>query len=343
VTEAAAAGEVRILLLEDSPLDAELVEAYLRRAAIPYRLERVDAREPFAQAVASGRYDLILADYALPSFDGLSALEIARELSPATPFIFVSGSLGEEVAIDSLQRGATDYVLKQRLGRLPSAVRRALDEAAARAERRRAEERQRMLVDELSHRVKNTLATVAAIAKQTMERSQGLADFETAFLSRLRALAEAHDVLFRSNWSDADLGALLRAALAPFVRPDGPEVALNGPAVAIRPKAALTLSLVVHELAVNAAKYGAMSCPQGRIAVDWRLRPGPEGGLALRWRERGGPPVSPPERRGFGSTFIERSVAYEIDGEARLDFAPEGLVCEISFPLRAEAGPLAPA
>lgn len=335
-------GEVGILLLEDSPLDAELVEAFLRRADVPYRLTRVDARDSFAEAVATGGYDLILADYALPSFDGLTALEIAREVSPETPFIFVSGSLGEEVAIDSLQRGATDYVLKQRLARLPSAVRRALDEAAARAEKRRVDERQRLLVDELSHRVKNTLATVVAIAKQTLDRSEGLAEFEAAFIGRLRALSEAHDVLFRSSWSDAGLDALLRAALSPFGRTDGGDVSFRGPPVAISPKAALTLSLVLHELAVNAAKYGAMSVPGGRVALEWRLDPAPVDTLTLDWTEQDGPPVAPPSRRGFGRAFIERSVAYEIDGEVRLCFAPEGLRCRISFPLRSEAGPLAP-
>ena len=117
---------INILLLEDSPIDAELTMAYLTRGGIDYSVERVEGREEFIQALRRRRFDLILADYALPTFDGISALELAREHAPETPFIFVSGTLGEDIAIRSLQRGATDYVLKQKLDRLSPAVNRAL-------------------------------------------------------------------------------------------------------------------------------------------------------------------------------------------------------------------------
>lgn len=131
-------GTINILLLEDSPLDAELTTAYLSRGGLDYTIERVDSREEFLAALQNRRFDLILADYALPAFDGISALELARENAPQTPFIFVSGTLGEDIAIRSLQRGATDYVLKQKLERLAPAVRRALQEAEDRIERRRS-------------------------------------------------------------------------------------------------------------------------------------------------------------------------------------------------------------
>jgi DNA-binding NtrC family response regulator len=131
--------QIRILLLEDSPLDAELVRARLSRGGIDFAMQRVDTRAGFLAALEAGEIDLILTDYSLPSFDGLAALELARERRPDTPFLFVSGGLGEEVAIESLKRGATDYVLKQKLDRLAPAVTRAIAEARERAELRRTE------------------------------------------------------------------------------------------------------------------------------------------------------------------------------------------------------------
>ncbi|HEX8200980.1 MAG TPA: PAS domain S-box protein, partial [Isosphaeraceae bacterium] len=130
---------IAILLLEDSPLDAELIGARLSKGGIDYAMRRVETRGEFLAALRAGPIDLILADYSLPSFDGLAALELARHECPDTPFLFVSGGLGEEVAIDSLKRGATDYVLKQKLDRLAPAVTRAITEARERAERRRTE------------------------------------------------------------------------------------------------------------------------------------------------------------------------------------------------------------
>ncbi|MGE0725195.1 MAG: response regulator [Alphaproteobacteria bacterium] len=130
---------VRILHLEDSVLDAELVAEYLRADGMTCRIDRVMTRGDFAGALERGGYDLIVADYQLPDFDGLSALEIARHLSPEVPFIFLSGALGEEIAIDAVRRGATDYAVKQRIDRLPAVIRRALAEVAERADRRRAE------------------------------------------------------------------------------------------------------------------------------------------------------------------------------------------------------------
>ncbi len=131
---------LRILNLEDSPLDAELVHATLTQDGIECEILRVQTRADFLAALESGDFDLILADYSLPSFDGLAALKVAQEIRPEVPFVLVSGTLGEERAIEALKSGATDYVLKQRLGRLVPAVRRAVQEAEERTERKRAEE-----------------------------------------------------------------------------------------------------------------------------------------------------------------------------------------------------------
>lgn len=158
---------LRILLLEDSPLDAELAGAKLTRAGLDFEMDRVDTREDFVSAVDRGGYDLILADYSLPSFNGLEALEIAREASPDVPFLFVSGGLGEEVAIDSLKKGATDYILKGKLERLAPAVERAVSEAHERAERRRAEA---ALLDQL--RITRTITENATLALFIMDERQ---------------------------------------------------------------------------------------------------------------------------------------------------------------------------
>lgn len=324
---------VKILLLEDSAFDAELITEHLSSGPVPFEIDTVVIQSEFAAALATGRHDLILSDYALPAFDGLGALEMARRLAPDVPFIFVSGMFGEETAIETLKRGATDYVLKQRLNRLPAAVSRALQEAEAKRERRRAEERTRLLVAELSHRVKNTLATVVAIARQTIQKAESLEDFRTVFMGRLETLAEAHALLFRADWSHLDIRDVLAAALGPFsAARDAFRIA--GEPAEIPPSQALTLNLIVHELATNACKYGALSVASGRVEISWSVGQSDDKPCAFfEWREIGGPPVRPPKSRGFGATLIERAIAYEFDGESRLDFQPDGLVCRLCLPL----------
>ena len=326
--------KVRILILEDSDLDAALVERELARSDLDIDYQRVSAREPYAQALQRGGFDLILSDFSLPDFNGVEALELARTLAPEAPFIFVSGVVGEEFAIESLKEGATDYVLKQRLERLPSAVKRALAEAHERRERRRAEERMNLLVAELSHRVKNTLATVAAIARLTVRQSSSLEAFDAAFSPRLEALSRAHSLIFEANWGDTELRTVVEQALNPFRRPGESGIRIDGDNLKLSPKAALALTLMLHELATNAAKYGALSEGGGMVEVRWS-RPPEERAVHLHWSEHGGPVVQPPTRKGFGHTLIERSVRYELDGSARLSFPPSGMQAEISF--RAEA------
>ncbi|GGH28136.1 histidine kinase [Alsobacter metallidurans] len=330
-------GTVAILLVEDSELDADLATMHLRRSGLQFTIKRVEEREAFTTELMRGGYDLILSDFSLPRFDGMAALSLARELAPNAPFIFVSGVLGEEIAIESLKQGATDYVLKPRLERLGPAVQRALRESEAQNQRRRAEERTRLLVAELSHRVKNTLMTVISIAQQTMRRSDSLKTFETAFLGRMHALAGAHSLLLRANWGDMDLEELLSDALKAFRRGDGRHVILQGEPVRLPPQHALTVNLIIHELATNAAKYGALASDGGRIFVDWAIeqRDGDDH-LRLTWREQDGPPVKEPLKRGFGSTLIQRSVGFELGGTVSLDFPETGVVCVLQFPLTPE-------
>lgn len=212
-------------------------------------------------------------------------------------------------------------------------------------EGKRAEEHLRLLVHELNHRVKNTLATVQSIAMQSLRGLDGpaAATARAAFEARLIALARVHDVLTRESWEGAELAEVVKDALAPLDGPGGqPRFTVGGPAVRLPPRIALSIAMALHELATNAVKYGALSVPAGQIALSWSVG---EGRLTLRWQERGGPPVVPPTRTGFGSRLIERSLARELDGTVSLSFPREGVVCTIVAPLgepgaaRTESGP----
>jgi PAS domain S-box-containing protein len=197
--------------------------------------------------------------------------------------------------------------------------------------RKRWEDHQRLLVGELNHRVKNTLSVVQSLALQTF-RGDGVAkEIVTAFEHRLRALADAHNLLTRENWESADLKELIRSMLEVHA-PDAGRFALDGPPLRLPPQAAVTIALAFNELATNAAKYGALSVPGGRIRVGWTTD---DGRLRLRWEEVGGPPVASPSRQGFGSRMIERALPRELGGRVVLDYAAAGLVCTVDAPLPA--------
>lgn len=204
--------------------------------------------------------------------------------------------------------------------------------------RKAAEERQRLLLDELNHRVKNTLAAVQSIALQTSRAAEDGAGFEAAFIARIHALARVHDLLTKVAWEGASLAEVLAQTLAPYQARRGAErVVFFGPDVRLGPNAAVTLAMAFHELATNAAKYGALSAETGGIEVTWRTERGVgEEALEIVWIESGGPPVVQPTRRGFGTQFLERAVGREFDGEVNLRFISGGLNCRIRLPLSAK-------
>lgn len=204
--------------------------------------------------------------------------------------------------------------------------------------RKQAEVQQRLLLDELNHRVKNTLATVQSIATQTLRISEP-SQFKETFESRLLALSKTHDLLTRNAWREADLRTLIEQELAPYRRDGEDRIALSGPEVSLPARAVINLGLVVHELVTNAAKYGALSSPHGKLKVGWSLEPGAESGLDLhiRWRESGGPAVRPPGRRGFGSRLIQRSIEGELSGRTTMDYLPSGLVAQLTIPVRSRS------
>jgi two-component sensor histidine kinase len=191
--------------------------------------------------------------------------------------------------------------------------------------RRRIERHQNLLLDELNHRVKNTLATVQAMATQTLKSVEpGPRD---TFLARLFALSSQHDLLTLDNWEGASFEGVLRRALRPWREQGRARFKIEGPAVHLDTKRALALGMAFHELAANAAKYGALSNASGLVKVSWTLET--EGKrLNLRWEEEGGPPVTAPSHRGFGLRLIEDGLGREISGTVKLDFRKEGLVCE---------------
>lgn len=192
------------------------------------------------------------------------------------------------------------------------------------SELKQAEEFQRLLVNELNHRVKNSLATVQSIASQTLRSATDLGAARAAIDARIASLARAHDLLTDRSWSGADLRDVVERALEPF---PAAQLELAGPSLELPPRHALALSLALHELATNAAKYGALSSGQGRVRVSWETD---EAGLRLSWRESGGPPVAPPTRRGFGTRLLEDNLFRELNGQTRLEYRPEGVRYEIA-------------
>jgi PAS domain S-box-containing protein len=202
-------------------------------------------------------------------------------------------------------------------------------------ERKRAEEHVRFLMRELSHRTKNVMAVVQAISWQTAQKSLDLKDFEQRFTQRLEALARSHDLLVKREWQGVVLEDLVRAQLEPFLDSAKDRLATHGPVLLLMPTAAQELGLALHELATNASKYGALSVAAGKIDIGWTINCGTAGTkrFFMTWRETGGPLVSPPARRGFGSTVTTSSLSRSFNGETKLDYRPEGLSWELAAPI----------
>jgi PAS domain S-box-containing protein len=195
-------------------------------------------------------------------------------------------------------------------------------------ERKRAEERQRLLTAEVDHRAKNLLATIQAMVLLTKRDAVSISDFSRSLVGRLHALGRAHDLLARDKWTGASLHDIIRNELRPF---DRARLSVLGEDVRLSARAAQTLSLALHELTANAAQHGALSVPEGRVEIRSTVS-GPE--LELTWTETGGPEVMPPSTHGFGSVIVERSIAHELGGNAELLFEQSGLRCHMRIPLR---------
>jgi two-component system CheB/CheR fusion protein len=191
-----------------------------------------------------------------------------------------------------------------------------------------AKEQHKVLTAELSHRVKNALAVVSSIADRTLPDGQE----KTDLIGRFHALGHTHDLLSEAGWTEAALSDVILTELAPHSAVDSANVRVNGPPVMLKPQAALLLALVVHELATNAAKHGALSASGGRINIDWSIVGPNQSRLELIWREQGGPIIEHLSKRGFGTELIERGIRFELQGEAKLEVAKGSLLCRIIIP-----------
>ena len=207
--------------------------------------------------------------------------------------------------------------------------------AALVTERRVAEEHQRLLISQLDHRVKNSLALMQAVVERSQVNARSMGDFVISLGGRIRSMARTQSKLSSGRWQGLCLAELIRDELSPYHTAGSDS--LVGPSVKLKPAAAQAISMVVHELATNAAKYGALSRSHGRVLVRWTVEPGAGGEqcLNLVWSEGGGPRVMPPEREGFGTSTIRNLLAYELGGDVSLRFEPAGVVCAITLPVSA--------
>ena len=246
--------------------------------------------------------------------------------------IFTSGVAKQRTAERVLLRRSTEDAMEERfldfvcqpirddLG----AVTHIFIQGSDVTERIRAENRQTLLINELNHRVKNTLASIQSIVTQTLRSAATSEEASRAITARILALSRAHDVLTNESWDGADLRTMVESAVEAFRMPDRACFRLAGPRMRVGPHAAMSVALAVHELATNAVKYGALSVPGGQVDIRWHL--GPEDRFSFEWIETGGPAVTKPERRGFGSRLIHRVLSHELRGEAETDFRPSGIV-----------------
>ncbi len=200
-------------------------------------------------------------------------------------------------------------------------------------ERKEAEAHLRLLLRELTHRSKNLLAVIQAMARQTARHSGSIDGFLSQFGARLQALASSHDLLVRESWHGASLGELVSSQLAAYVGEGEKRIVMDGPEIALKPEAAQNLGLALHELAVNAQKFGALSVPEGRISIRWTRNAATDANAVdLHWIEQFGPKVKMRRKRGFGSLVIERNLARSLDAKVDLAFDPDGVRCHIVIP-----------
>ena len=198
-----------------------------------------------------------------------------------------------------------------------------------------AEDQRVLLLNELNHRIKNTLSTVQSITEQTLRAAQVDPATRRSLTERLVALSEAHNVLVQESWAGADLMTIVLQALAPHQQPGEVQFSVDGPAVRLSPQQAVAMALAIHELTTNAIKYGALSNAGGHVHLSWNLALDHQGArhMTFLWREEGGPPVAAPTQAGFGSRLIAKTFGQESGGRADLQFRPEGVQCVIQLPL----------
>lgn len=353
---------ISILIVDDEPKNLTVLEAILESP--DYRLVRAESAEQALLALLDGEFALLILDVRMPGMTGFELARAVRERKKTAniPIIFLTAYYNEDQhVLEGYGAGAVDYLLKPvnpTVLRAKVAVfaelyrRRRLTEEANRlleAEvqtRRRTEEQLRDLNDtleqhvtertehirqilkEMDHRSKNLLNVVQAIARQTAVASPE--EFVPRFSERIQTLAASHDLLVKSRWQGIEISDLIRVQLGHFHDLLDRRIEVGGPPVRLSVAAAQTIGMILHELATNAVKYGALSNDSGGVEIGWSVN----GKFMLSWTERGGPKVAPPRRRGFGSTVVKAMAETSLDGDVNLDFAPAGLRWRVACPSR---------
>ena len=312
------------------------------------RLQRLFAQAPTFMAMVSGpdrRFTLVNPEYRklIGGRDvmGLTVRDALPEVVDQGFFdlldhVFASGEAVTRAAQPILLRWRDEGPLEERFVDFVYQPIRDEDGTIAQVfvqgsdvtERVRAENHQRLLINELNHRVKNTLAAVQSIVTQTLRHAPNPGDASRAITARIMALSGAHDVLTRESWDGADLRALVETAIHPFQGPGPDAFQMSGPDMRVGPYAAISISLALHELATNAVKYGALSTPAGRVRIGWSV--GADQVFRLEWIETGGPVVTPSDRRGFGSRLILQVLPDQLQGAAELEYRPAGIAFRLT-------------
>jgi two-component sensor histidine kinase len=328
VTAAAAAD------VAGTPAAREVPGVFVQAQAVDAVLRGSGLQRPFWAAAAEWGFALamtLLAWVAVPRLSmtavGVIAATVAGGALAASAFAFSNDLLLDPfppLIPAAASSGAMIVLMYLEARRAQVHLRTALD-----AQRQQAMEHQRLLINELNHRVKNTLATVQSMAMQTLRRDRGPADARDAFVSRLMALSTAHNLLNTERWESADLESVVHISIAPFDDRPGARFTLQGPPVRMKAQHALSLALALQELGSNAVRFGALSMPGGRVDIRWMRAP--DGEVRLRWQEINGPPVQPADHRGFGRRLIEEGLPRELGGQVRVELRPDGLRCEIRF------------
>jgi two-component sensor histidine kinase len=333
-----------VLILAPRGRDGAVAAAILGEVAISARpCADVEALVAGLDASASA----VVTEEALLSADRRS-LAGWIEAQPAWsdfPFILLTNRGGSPVEhlttllgnVTVLERPFHPAVLVNAVRSALRARRRQREVEAHLKERQRTHERQGLLIRELHHRVKNTLATVQGLLGATARSTRSVDEFYRSFAERIVSLANTHNLLTEDYWQTAPLIEMFRNELSHYDDGAKRRVTLDGPPVELSADLAVPIGMAVHELTTNAAKYGALSVPGGRIAVAWQVRDLPaERLLEIEWLERGGPPVNPPSRKGFGSTLLDRVLTQQCRAAICIAYDREGLSCQMGIPLVAE-------
>ena len=317
---------------------AEEFEALSADAPIGIALFDADFRYLWCNAWLAGLNGVETGDCVGRRVEEVLSAHTAEALREMQPRLLAGETVrDQEIAFEHPRTGeAVAFIVSYRpLRDARGRVTRILGTVADVSERKRAEAARELALREMAHRVKNSFAVVTAIAARTFGRDEASRPKLEIFSQRLVALSETHDLLVRRDWADASLHEVVTRTVS-AVGVSEESFAAEGPALSLSPSAASMLGLAFHELATNALKYGAFSRDDGSVEIGWRIEEEEEGGgrrVRLTWRERGGPETAPPEHRGFGSQVIETLAMRELQGEAALRFAPEGLICRMSWPL----------